>query len=326
MESAKAAAYLDARSKWWISGRKSARTTARAQTARYHSKWAMRVATWNINSVRRRLPLLLDWLAANQPDVLCLQETKVQDDDFPASVFRDVGYYSSFRGMKGYNGVATLSRREPQSVTHGLCAGPDSEDVRILEAVIAGLPIVNTYVPQGFRVGTDKYAFKLEWFHRLRRYFTEKLDPMKPAIWLGDLNVAPEPIDVYHPDRRVKRSRLPRRRARRLSSRRQLGILREGRRHRLDPFGEGHERNYDGFKTFCNCGIFPAIYGHRAGGYRFYIPFQRGRKSVVLCAATSIEKIDLKKSPSELEMVNLPHNSHKTLVHTPVRAQRFCKA
>jgi exodeoxyribonuclease III len=83
----------------------------------------MRVATWNINSVRRHLPLLLDWLAANQPDVLCLQETKVQDDDFPAYVFRDVGYYSSFRGMKGYNGVATLSRREPQSVTHGLCAG-----------------------------------------------------------------------------------------------------------------------------------------------------------------------------------------------------------
>ena len=69
--------------------------------------------------------------------------------------------------------------------------------------VIDGVPIVNTYVPQGYQVGTDKYVFKLEWFHRVRRYFTERLDPSKPAIWLGDLNVAPEPIDVYHPDRRV---------------------------------------------------------------------------------------------------------------------------
>lgn len=164
---------------------------------------AMRIATWNINSIRRRLPLVLDWLAAKQPDVLCLQETKVQDTEFPAAMFREAGYHAAFRGMKGYNGVATLSRREPESVTHGLCAGPDSEDVRILEAVIGGLQIINTYVPQGFRVGTDKYVFKLEWFHRVRRYFTERLDPQTPAIWLGDLNVAPEAIDVYHADRRV---------------------------------------------------------------------------------------------------------------------------
>jgi exodeoxyribonuclease III len=163
----------------------------------------MRIATWNINSVRRRLQLVLDWLAANKPDVLCLQETKVPDNDFPALAFQGTGYHAVFRGMKGYNGVATLSLREPESVMHGLCPGPDSEDVRILQAVIDGVPIVNTYVPQGFRVGTDKYVFKLEWFHRVRRYFTEQLDANKPAIWLGDLNVAPEPIDVYHPDRRV---------------------------------------------------------------------------------------------------------------------------
>src|ERR1700739_4635499 len=112
----------------------------------------MKPATWNINSVRRRLPLGVDWLAANKPDVLCLQETKVQDSEFPAAVFRDAGYHATFRGMKGYNGVATLSRREPESVMHALCVGPDSEDVRILETVIGGIPIVNTYVPQGFRV------------------------------------------------------------------------------------------------------------------------------------------------------------------------------
>ena len=153
--------------------------------------------------MRRRLPLVVDWLSSQQPDVLCMQETKVQDSEFPTAAFREVGYHSAFRGMKSYNGVATLTRREPESVMYGLCEGPDSEDVRIVQAVVDGIKIVNTYVPQGYKVPSDKYVFKLEWFHRVRRYFTEHLDPGKPAIWLGDLNVAPEPIDVYHPDRRI---------------------------------------------------------------------------------------------------------------------------
>src|SRR5437762_7857885 len=163
----------------------------------------MKIATWNINSVRRRLPLVVDWLAQHRPDVLCLQETKVQDHEFPVDAFRDVGYYSTFRGMKGYNGVATLTLAEPERVFHGLSEGPDNEDVRILQTVVNGVAIVNTYVPQGYKINTDKYVFKLEWFARIRRYFHEQLDPAKPAIWLGDMNVAPEPIDVYHPDRRV---------------------------------------------------------------------------------------------------------------------------
>jgi len=163
----------------------------------------MKIATWNINSIRRRLPLVLDWMAQHQPDVLCLQETKVQDSDFPVEAFRQAGYHARFRGMKGYNGVATLSRSEPESVLHGLHEGPDNEDVRILLTVIDGIPIVNSYVPQGYKIGTDKYVFKLEWFLRIQRYFRERLDPVRPAIWTGDMNVAPEPIDVYHPDRRV---------------------------------------------------------------------------------------------------------------------------
>src|SRR5689334_7156153 len=103
----------------------------------------MKVATWNVNSIRRRLELLLDWLAQNQPDVMCLQETKVPDDDFPVEAIRNAGYHAVYRGMKGYNGVATLSLREPESVLHGLHEGPDNEDVRILKTVISGLPIVN---------------------------------------------------------------------------------------------------------------------------------------------------------------------------------------
>ena len=163
----------------------------------------MKIATYNINSVRRRLPLILDWLSSNQPDVMCLQETKVEDKDFPADAFLEAGYHSTFRGMKSYNGVATLSRQQPERVVHGLHEGPDNEDARILQTVIGGIPIVNSYVPQGSSISSEKYAFKLAWFTRSRQYFEEQLDRAKPAIWLGDLNVAPEPIDVYHPDRRV---------------------------------------------------------------------------------------------------------------------------
>jgi exodeoxyribonuclease-3 len=162
----------------------------------------MKIGSYNVNSIRRRLPIVLEWLEANRPDVLCLQETKVRDEEFPLLDLRAAGYHVTYRGRTGYNGVATLTLCEPEAVVHGLVEGPDSEDDRILLTVAGGVPIVNTYVPQGHRVGTDRYQFKLAWFERVRRYFDERLDPAKPAIWLGDLNVAPEPIDVYHPDRR----------------------------------------------------------------------------------------------------------------------------
>lgn len=163
----------------------------------------MKIATYNVNSIRRRLPLVLEWLERNQPDVLCLQETKVQDSEFPAGAFEQAGYRCYYRGMKGYNGVATITRVEPQRVSYGLHDGPDNEDVRILRTVIGDISIVNTYVPQGYKVGSAKYTFKLEWLRRARIYFETNLEVNRPAIWLGDLNVAPEPIDVYHPDRRV---------------------------------------------------------------------------------------------------------------------------
>src|SRR5580700_4674845 len=163
----------------------------------------MKIATYNVNSIRRRLPIVLDWMAIHKPDVMCLQETKVQDQDFPVDALRDVGYHATFRGMKGYNGVATLTRQKPERILHGLHEGADNEDVRVLQTVVEGIPIINSYVPQGYSISSEKYAFKLDWFQRIRRYFEAQLDPEKPAIWLGDLNVAPEPIDVYHPERRV---------------------------------------------------------------------------------------------------------------------------
>jgi exodeoxyribonuclease-3 len=163
----------------------------------------MKIATYNVNSIRRRMPIVLDWLQLHRPDVLCLQETKVTDANFPAAELKAAGYHAAFRGMKAYNGVATLTRSQPERVIHGLFQGPDNEDCRILQTVVDGIPIINTYVPQGYQITSEKYAAKLLWLKRLRHYFDEHLDPKKPAIWLGDLNVAPEPIDVYHPERRV---------------------------------------------------------------------------------------------------------------------------
>src|SRR5688500_13702859 len=154
----------------------------------------MKVATWNINSIRRRLPLLIDWLAQHQPDVMCLQETKVQDEHFPAEALRAAGYHATFRGRKSYNGVHTLSRPEPEYVLHGFCEGADEEDDRMLQTVIHGIPVLNTYVPQGFKITSEKYQFKLQWFARMREYLEQRLDRSKPALWLGDMNVAPEPI------------------------------------------------------------------------------------------------------------------------------------
>ena len=163
----------------------------------------MKVATFNVNSLRRRLELVLDWLRQHQPDVMCLQETKVQDSEFPVLEIEAAGYHAEFRGMKSYNGVATLSRTKPEKVVHGLREGADTEDVRILQTVINGIPIINTYVPQGQSITSDKYVAKLLWFKHLKRYFETHLDPSRPALWLGDINVAPEPMDVYHPDRRT---------------------------------------------------------------------------------------------------------------------------
>jgi exodeoxyribonuclease-3 len=134
---------------------------------------------------------------------MCLQETKVQDKDFPVDAFKEIGYHSAYRGMKSYNGVATLTRKEPEDVIYGLHTGPDNDDYRIIQVIIDGVPIINTYVPHGYLITSEKYAQKLAWFMRLKEYFNQRLDPQKPALWMGDVNVAPEPIDVYHPERRV---------------------------------------------------------------------------------------------------------------------------
>src|SRR4051812_34626743 len=130
----------------------------------------MKIATLNVNSIRKRMPIVLDWIQKNKPDVMCLQETKVVDADFPLQPLMDAGYNITYRGMKSYNGVATLSLKKPERVMYGLEEGPDSEDFRILLTVIDNVQIVNTYIPQGFLIDSPKYQYKLGWYKRLRTY------------------------------------------------------------------------------------------------------------------------------------------------------------
>lgn len=164
----------------------------------------MKVATFNCNSVRKRMPIILEWLKKEKPDILALQETKVQDKDFPEQDFLDAGYNVFFRGMKGYNGVATLTREKPSEIIYGFKKGPDSEDFRIIQTVVRGVRVINTYVPQGYNIESEKYQYKLKWFMRIRKYVDRYLKKKEPIIWLGDLNCAPEEIDVAHPERNLK--------------------------------------------------------------------------------------------------------------------------
>lgn len=165
----------------------------------------MKIATFNVNSIRVRLPIVLRWLEQHRPDVLCLQETKVQDSEFPALALSASGYHLTYRGMKSYNGVAVLTRTPPEAVYYGFDdEEPDPDDARLIRVVVQGIPIINTYVPNGFKIDSPKYTYKLGWFTRLRMYFDKHLSPQRPAIWCGDMNVAPEPIDVHSPEKHLK--------------------------------------------------------------------------------------------------------------------------
>jgi exodeoxyribonuclease-3 len=168
---------------------------------------SMKVATYNANSIRARMEQILDWLERERADVLCVQETKVQDEDFPEEPIREAGYHVIYRGQKAHAGVAILSLREPEEIAFGFEDGPEtgspdgsSDEPRLVRAVIAGVPVVNTYVPQGRSPDSEHFQYKLEWLARLRTLFERQYAPEEPLLWMGDFNVAPEPIDIYDPE------------------------------------------------------------------------------------------------------------------------------
>lgn len=159
----------------------------------------MKLATWNVNSLRVRLPQVLDWLAREQPNVLCLQETKVTDAEFPLEPLQAAGYRAAFTGQKTYNGVATLCRQEPSDVVTRLPGDGDEAQKRLIAVTAGGTRIINVYVPNGESVDSDKYRYKLDWLKRLRDFVADELKRGNDVVLTGDYNIAPEARDVHDP-------------------------------------------------------------------------------------------------------------------------------
>lgn len=158
----------------------------------------MKLATWNVNSLKVRLPQVIDWLAAVQPDVLCLQELKLEDASFPLAAIEAAGYRAVFSGQKTYNGVAILSRTPPGEVVRGI-PGFDDPQKRVIAATIDGIRIVCAYFPNGQAVGSEKFSYKLEWLAALTRWLQGEVASHPELALLGDYNIAPEDRDA-HPD------------------------------------------------------------------------------------------------------------------------------
>ena len=169
----------------------------------------MRIATWNVNSVRTRLEQVLAWLGTEQPEVLCLQETKVADELFPLAAFQALGYEAAISGQKAYNGVAILSRLPIEDVRVGFAAllpdDPEApglgEQKRVISAQIAGLRVLNLYVPNGSSLRSEKYAYKLEWLACLKRYLDAQETQGEHLVMVGDFNIALEARDIHDPAR-----------------------------------------------------------------------------------------------------------------------------
>jgi exodeoxyribonuclease III len=159
----------------------------------------VKLVTWNVNSIRARNVRVLDWVKQHQPDILCMQEIKCLEKEFPVDDFAALGYQLALHGQKTYNGVAIAAKLPLADVTRGLEDGGDDSQSRLIAATVAGMRVVNVYVPNGQAPGTDKYAFKLEWYTRLRAYVAAALAQHEHFVVLGDFNVAPAPEDVHDP-------------------------------------------------------------------------------------------------------------------------------
>lgn len=160
----------------------------------------MKITTWNVNGIRARLTHVIDFLRDQQPDVLCLQETKVQDELFPAEALEDEGYNVEHFGQKGYNGVALLSRHPLEDVVRGLPGDPQDAERRAIGAIVDGYMVLDLYVPNGQEVGAEKYAYKLDWLRRLRAFLDSRYSVQEKVVVVGDFNVTLDDRDVHDPD------------------------------------------------------------------------------------------------------------------------------
>jgi exodeoxyribonuclease-3 len=159
----------------------------------------MKLATWNVNSIRAREARVLRWLEAARPDVVCLQELKVTTEAFPFEALRAAGYFAAVHGQKTYNGVAILSLVEPEDVERGFGDEGDDTQARLVSARVGDIQVASAYVPNGAEVGSEKWAYKLAWLTRLRRWLDRRFAKTDPVALCGDFNVAPEARDVCDP-------------------------------------------------------------------------------------------------------------------------------
>lgn len=157
----------------------------------------MKIATWNVNSLRAREDLVLDWLEENEPEIACFQETKITDQEFPDDAFGDLDYDVIYHGQQTYNGVAIASRDEPRDVVRGLPGDPADDARRLIAATFGDLRVINIYLPNGQAYGSDKYAYKLEWMDRLQAFLEQGPGPDTPLVLLGDFNIAPRDSDIH---------------------------------------------------------------------------------------------------------------------------------
>lgn len=161
----------------------------------------MRITSWNVNSLRSRLERVQAWLERHQPDVLCLQETKCSDPDFPSAALAEVGYQAVFTGQEnGLNGVAILSREEPEDVLAVLPGRDEDTHKRFLSARVGGVRVIDVYVPNGQALGSDAFFYKLDWLGRLQAHLVGQHSPQEPLVLLGDFNITPDDRDVWDPE------------------------------------------------------------------------------------------------------------------------------
>ena len=160
----------------------------------------MKIATWNVNSIRVRLERLGKWLDKQRPDVLCLQELKAVDEAFPLDAIKEAGYFAAVHGQKTYNGVAILSRTKPVDVRRGMGAEADDPQARLVSAKIGGAAVLSAYFPNGGTVGSESFAYKLDWMRRLREYLRKHFSPSEPLALCGDFNVTIDDKDVNRPE------------------------------------------------------------------------------------------------------------------------------
>ncbi len=209
----------------------------------------MILATWNVNSISVRISQVVSWLQLHQPDVLCIQESKVEDSKFPIDSFRAIGYDAQFHGQKSYNGVAIISKHQITDVEKRFRDTPEQDQARFIRGTVGDTVILNAYVPNGSLVGCDKYAYKLEWLKTFREYLDKNLSPAASVLLCGDFNVAPEDRDVYNPDRVRGQILVSEQERESLAVVRNWGFIDSFRLHEQDP---GHHTWWDyrvlGFK------------------------------------------------------------------------------